>query len=762
MSHAATRVPLLLFLSILQVSLVRADGDDAFTPNFKPSLTIAPREGAIVIDGDLDDPGWRNAVVAGNFVETSPRDLVAPPVQTEVRVTFDEDNFYVAFIAADDPTLVRASLRDRDEIFQDDYVGIILDTFGDQSWAYELFCNPLGLQGDLRMMNDGNEDIGFDIIWRSEGKITDDGFQVEVAVPFSSLRFPDNEEQVWRINFWRDRKRAFRERSAWAAIARDDPCFLCQFGTLRGIRGKMSSKKIEALPSFVASQFGRRVDGDDPDSGFDFEDPKGDFGIGLRYSPGPSLSVEAAINPDFSQVESDAAQIDVNTQSALFFPERRPFFQRGSNLFSSWINVIYTRTINDPLLSGKLTARRGNTSVLYLSAWDEHSPYILPFEEFSYEDILAGESLSNILRARHGFAGGSHVGGMFTDRRMRDGGSNSVGGLDYRWRINQNFQVEMQGVVSRTVEPDDTSMTAGLVEFADEQGWSRRFDGGEYTLDFDGEDFWGHAVYASLERNGRVWSMDLDLNQFSPAFRAENGFLTFSNRREVNFWTGWDLRREGDVLENVFPMIMTGGVWNFEDRRKDSWLIGEVSLNLTRQTYIELHQMWSRESYRDVDFDGIRRSQLEVSSSFSDPVQFGGEVSYSRTIARFGDPPFLGKQLLLSAWGNLKPTQRFIIQPNYTWVRMKHPDDDSEVFRGYILRTRFKYQFTRQLFLRFVVQWNEFSENVDFEPLLSYRVNPFTVFYAGATSRLHDYPGGHDLRETERQYFLKAQYQFQR
>src|SRR5690606_37098291 len=222
-----------------------------FVPNEKPRLEVGRAAGAIKIDGELDDAGWIGAAKADNFAEHTPGDKVRPPVATEVLVTYDAESFYLAFICYDDPATVRVTMRDRDEIFSDDYVGIILDTYGDAAWAYELFVNPYGLQGDLKMLSDGEEELTFDIVFDSRGKLTAQGWQAEVAIPFSSLRFPHRQVQEWRATFWRNRSRSSRERSTWAAIDRNEPCFTCQFGYLTGIEGAAPGSRLEVLPSLV-------------------------------------------------------------------------------------------------------------------------------------------------------------------------------------------------------------------------------------------------------------------------------------------------------------------------------------------------------------------------------------------------------------------------------------------------------------------------------------------------------------------------------
>jgi hypothetical protein len=260
----------------------------------------------------LNEIGWSEAVRAANFAETRPGDQTKPPVETEALVAYDDANFYIAFIAHDNPKAIRSSLRDRDQIWADDNIGLILDTYGDAAWAYEIFVNPLGIQGDLRWTPQGEDDV-FNIIYHSRGKITSTGYQVEVAIPFSSLRFPDKPAQTWRVTFWRNHPRDSRRQYSWAALNRDDPCFPCQFGTLTGLENVKPGGTFELLPSVVGFQSGQLLDSENPNSGFENSKVDGQASLGLQYAFTPSLNAEATYNPDFSQVESDAAQIDVST-----------------------------------------------------------------------------------------------------------------------------------------------------------------------------------------------------------------------------------------------------------------------------------------------------------------------------------------------------------------------------------------------------------------------------------------------------------------
>jgi hypothetical protein len=728
------------------------DSGTGFQPNIKPSLEISRLKGVIQIDGELDDPGWEDAVMASNFTEISPGNQTKPPVKTVAWITYDDTYLYLGFLAYDDPSSVRASFQDRDDIFGDDFIGIFLDTYGDATWAYEIYSNPLGIQGDLRWSDSSGEDMSFDIIFESGGKITDLGYQVELAVPFSSLRFPNKPIQSWRATFLRIHPRDSRRQYSWATKDPNDACLLCQFGTLSGIEILNQGRDLELLATLVGFQSGALEDDSDPHSNFDNDNIDGDASFGIKYSLSSSITADAAINPDFSQVESDVGQIDVNTTFALFFPERRPFFQEGSDLFDTWINAVYTRSINDPLVAAKLTGRLGKSSIAYIGARDEESPIILPFEDES-EIISAGKSTSNILRYKQTFSGGNYLGGLLTDRRLDGDGSGSLLTSDGMIRFLKSYSLEMQAAASHTKEPDDTALTSDI-EVID-------FDRGNYTAAFDGESFWGHAFYASFERDARHWNFDIDYTETSPTFRADNGFVTRNDSRRIIPWTGVLFYPDSKIIEHIFPNINAGWIWNFDDVRKDEWVNTELNVQFKGQTSTSVSYLASRERFQDIVFPGIRRWESYVESNFSDFVSVGTWASQGRFIARNEDPPVLGRGTVLDLWGSIKPIKRLVIQPNYSYSELRHPDTDSTFFSGFILRTRANYQFTRELSLRFVVQYDDFDKAFDIEPLLTYKLNPFTIFYIGSTLAYMDYEETREPVQTSRQFFLKLQYLFQ-
>lgn len=740
-------------------------GVDAFQPNVKPRLELARRNGAIDIDGDLEDDGWRSAARAGNFAEFRPDNGQRPNKETEVFVTYDEASLYVAFRCEDDPSTIRASLRDRDQIWQDDYVGILLDTFRDNN-AYEIFLNPLGIQGDLKLMSGGNEDMGLDLVLTSRGKITDTGYQVELAIPFSSLRFPEAPVQTWGATFWRNRPRDSRENYSWASVDRGEPCFPCVFGELTGITNVRRSTSLSLLPGITSSQSSYRSDPGDPASPFRSDDAGVDVSLNARYALGSDLSASAAINPDFSQIESDAGQIDVNSTFALFNEERRPFFGEASELYQSPLSAIYTRQINDPSVAGRLTGRVGRVALAYIGAQDEHSPVMVPLEE---QTLLAGTALtsvSNIARARMALGRESSIGALLTDRRFAGDGANTVGGLDGRFRIHKNYRIEGQLLRSHTRERNDARLTSELGA----EGVS--FDGGRHTAAMDGESFDGTALSAQFVRDAEIWNASLWHEAFSPAFRADNGFITGNSTRAAGAYSSLTFRPNRKFLREIVVEGNVARTWNWDGLEKEGFFRPQVEFGLPRQSWAWVaRRFFGHERFEGRLFTGIERINVGFNSDWNRWLSFNADIVAGDFVARGLSTPVLGSGKTLNARVTLRPLPQLLIEPRISYADLYHPErnaagDREEIFAGYILRGRLQYQFTRELFLRTIVEYNDFAGAMQVDPLLSYKLNPYTVAFLGSSHSFLDYdtevaPDQQGLSQSARTFFLKFQYLFQ-
>ncbi|MEJ2722518.1 MAG: DUF5916 domain-containing protein [bacterium] len=667
-------------------------------PVYLPELEIFRAAGPIDVDGDISDPG----------------------------VAFDDRNLYVAWVCYDDPADVRASFCERDEIFSDDYVILCLDTYGESSHAYEIAANPYGIPGDLLFSSANGEDITYDLIFESAGQINHDHWVVEMAIPFASLRFPKSPDQVWRVDFWRNRPRESRYQYSWAAYDRDEDCWPCQWGTVKGVSAVSSGSGLELLPSVVGHHSGTL----DENGHFASDEIDGDVGLGIAYDFSSELRAEAAINPDFSQVESDVAQIDVNTTFALFYPERRPFFQEGSDLFDTYFEAVYTRSINDPLGAGKMTWRNGSNSFAFLSARDEHSVIILPFEESS-RFIENGKSTSNILRARHEFGNQSHIGVVGTDRRFASGGSGSLLGVDGRVRFTSVDALSFQLLGTHTEE-------VFAPELGDSAFNATTFDDGRYTAGLDGESFYGYGAYASLSRNARSYWLGVDYRERSPTFRADNGFEPSNSIRHGGGWVGGIVRFDNSKLfENINGDVNVAQKYNFDHVKKDEWVNVSVQLQLrAAQTSIHSSYMASNELFGGIQFDGIWQSHVCASMQPRGALRYGGYYNYGHRIARY--QLVMGKETGYGLWADMKPIDR--------------------------LRSKLSVQVSRALSARVVLQYNDRYNSWDVDPLISYRINPFSIFYIGSTNDFRNLNHADDGREgwtlTGRQYFMKLQWLF--
>ncbi len=729
-------LPLLLSLPPCQV-LAKAPVDSL------RHLEIRRATAAIVVDGVLDDPGWQGAARTGGFVEIQPGDSTPPPVETEVLVTYDDTYLYVGFRCFDDPDAVRATHAERDRIFADDLVGIMLDPFDGQQWAYEIFVNPCGVPGDILWNAGAGEDTGFDMIFDSAARVTADGWTAELAIPFASLRFPEGDEQTWRVDFFRIRPREVRTQMSWVPVDRDDACWPCQWGYLHGLSGLRRQAGLELLPVFVARESGRRLD----DGSFHDGEILGDVSLGAKVTLSSSATAEATWNPDFSQVESDAAQIDVNTTFALWYPERRPFFQEGSDLWRSYFNVVHTRSVNDPRFAGKLTARRGDDSAALLVARDRHTPLLVPLEERS-RLVAAGESDVLVGRLRHALGDGSYVGVVGTGRWLDGDGSGVTAGVDGCWRLSDTDQLAWQLLGSRTEEPR-------LEETGDDL-----FDRGRHTVALDGETFSGHALFAALEHEGRHLYLKADYRQLGPTFRADVGFEPSNDRREGHLFVGWTERHDAGPVTRWRPLVMLGKQWNIDGTAKDEWIWSGLSASFSwAQADVQLSHMRSDELFGGVHFRGIFATNLEGSCKPSDAVSLGFWLSAGHRIAR--RDLVMGRERSLALWSSVKPWSRLVVETTFNGVRSDDLATGERLFDGYVARSRWSLQLSRELSVRLVVQYDDFAREWQVDPLVTYRLNPFSIFYVGATHRFQDYDDTAPLpgwRLGERQYFLKLQY----
>ncbi len=488
-----------------------------------PSLADAD----IRVDGRLDEASWQQAAVLGSFTQYDPVEGAPASQKTEVLVLVDRGAIYFGVRAFDDdPNGIRATLAERDEFDRsDDYIRFVLDTFDDQRRAYVFSVNPLGVQHD-GIWNEGSGgrhmgppiDDNPDFLWESSGELAEWGYQLEVRIPLKSLRFPERVNQSWGLQVIRKISRNGYEES-WAPISNNVANQLTQAGKLTDLRELDAGLFMEINPVLT----GKRVGTVDDETGlFTQDSPEGDFGLNMTYGLTSNLTLDATYNPDFSQVEADAGQISVNERFGLFFPEKRPFFLEGTEIFNLPKQLIYTRSIANPVGGAKMTGKVGAWQVGYLGAVDR-----------SFDEGV-DNTVANIVRARRDLGAASTVGMVYTDRTRHADDYNRVVGADARLVLAQRYTLTFLGSTSFSAEPDSAATVGTL--------WSGR-----------------------VERAGRAFGFSAEIEDSDSDFDARSGFFrrTGDTQLQSNVRYNW-YGPSGGLVERVGPSLEMHGYWDHD------------------------------------------------------------------------------------------------------------------------------------------------------------------------------------------------------
>jgi len=418
-------------------------------------LHVSRATGPIEVDGNLGDPGWNGATRVDTFYETNPGDNVEPKVKTVTWLTYDDRFFYAAFDFSDpDPRGIRAPVADRDEVSSStDYGGVILDTRNDGKTAFMFLANPRGIQYDAISSDTSGEDSSPDFYWDSAARITATGWTLEIRIPFSSLRYNSADVQTWGILIYRNRPRDFRYQMFNSKLPRGSNCFICHSQKMTGLTGLPGGNHIVLAPYGTAGRQSFPVG--NVGSPLENEPVHWEAGLDAKWTPNANTAIDATINPDFSQVESDVAQITANERFALFVPEKRPFFLEGLDLFSTPLQAVYTRTITSPRWGLRATGEIGGDTLYTVLVTEDRGggSVILPGPEFS--DLAPQDFSSRVLvgRGRRDF-GNSFASFLVTDREIEGGGHNRVLGPDFQWRPTGADSVSGQLLFSDSKTPD--------------------------------------------------------------------------------------------------------------------------------------------------------------------------------------------------------------------------------------------------------------------------------------------------------------------
>lgn len=778
-----------------------------------PLFAVAP-----VIDGKLDDEAWKSAVAFKDFYQWRPSDSSPASARTEVFAGYDNRFLYFAFHAFDDPAKVRASVAKRDAIFDDDVVGVILDTFNDKRRAYELLFNPLGIQMDGFITEGANDDFSVDFVMESKGMVTSDGYIVEVAIPFKSLRYEAGKGKLWGIHILRIVKHANGETDSWMPISQDESGFLSQAGHITGLEGISTERTLELIPSLTLSETGKRKApitlAQMSDGGRFVNEPiKFDLGLTGKYSITPTVTLDFAVNPDFAQVESDQLVVTANQRFPIFFEEKRPFFLEGIDIFRTQILAVHTRAIIDPDMAVKLTGKLGRNTFGLLLASDNGPGNFNEDERLTANPRFIDENASvGVLRLKRDIGkADSFIGFLATHHKFVDR-YNELGGFDGRFRIDKQKTFSWQALASHSRR---------LFFYPDEGRFlDRKQNGFIYALDYN--------------QDGRHFGQQISAVGRTRFYRSEVGF----NRRVNTNAFNWFLRYNSEpkpkaklISWRVYTNLSSNFDW--QGRHQNANDEAQLQLRLPRETFIGIGTDVGYERVFESEFGPTRKAQpnclINNNCTFAGnddersapsrgiyayaesvlnkkfrfntfanrrwghlDYDFGAEPKFPRVsiaavaardaaaqgfcnqsplpaVCNAPLDPGPGSFLHFEAGGTYQPTDELRFTLNFTKERLRRNDTKLLAFDQNIVSIRGTYQFTRFIFARARLDYDSIASNVKGQFLFGWTPNPGTAFYAGYNDDLNRSgfnpfsgqlePG---FRRNGRTIFIKMSYLFRK
>ena len=650
---------------------------------------------------------------------------------------FDREFLYIAFRAFDsDAKAIRAPVSKRDSIEQDDFVSVWLDTFDDRRRTYAFRFNPLGIQED-GIFTEGNlGDLTWDGILESKGVLLPDGYVVEAAIPFKTLRFQINNEKTWGLHLFRKIARK-NERTSWALISPDKESLLIQMGSLQGLDGIFAGRTLDVIPYVTLSNNGEREEDSTVPSGARLNIVnKLDVGFTATYTLTPNLTLSATVNPDFSQIENDVPQVSVNQRFPLFFPERRPFFQEGAEVFRSFYSaaprIIDTRQIVDPDWGIKLTGKIGKNTIGFLSASDNAPGLrVLPTDE------NFGKNASfNIFRYSRDIFDQSNVGFSLTDRRFA-GSSNTVGTFDGRIRFGEGKQL-----------------------FAYQVSYSK-------TEDLDGTNRAGSQMYFVYNYEDRKWDFGTSQSGAGRNFRAQTGFIRRTGFLRSYGYVGRTFRpQEKSWWVKARPFVVALAFRNNDGNFDESFFDPGVDLEFARGISVYTYFSTRRDNFLGKGYTTRAFVNIFTINAFkrfavSGEIETGTGVNFDPARAEIGS--LLNGNLTLT----LRPFSK--LNSEFLWLKssLKSRNDGGEnLFAQDIYRNRTVYQFNRFNAVRSIVDYDTLERRIGLSLLYAYTPKPNTALFIGYGDALYN---GFDplsgtrqsgLFRQSRSLFAKVSYNF--
>jgi hypothetical protein len=737
----------------------------------------------IELDGEFNESVWQQATEVMLQYETSPSENSAAPVATSVKVYASNTSLYFAFTARDpNPDSIRVNLRDRDKSWGDDMVGIKLDTFNNARLAYQFFINPYGVQSDsIENELTGQESDAWDGIWYSKGKLTKNGFQVEVQLPLRLFNFDDsNPIQTWGIELIRFYPRNENHRLSTHKIDRNVSCQLCQLGTASGLAGATQGKDLQLTPSIVANQSQQR----DVIQGQPWSDDNNvDVGLDLRWGMTPTTLLNATVNPDFSQVEADAGQLDVNNTFALFFPEKRAFFLDNKDYFDTQLDLLHTRNISSPDYGLKLTSKTDDHTFAILATNDTQTQFLVPGNLSS--DIAVIDEQSHNVATRYRFDPSKQfsVGGLVT-LKQADEYHNYLASADIKYQPTKQDTFTAQYAHSQTAYPDDL-----FTDFCHDDDCLQQPDNcelgncdiNERVLRTRKEGNFSDSMYAlSYQHERRNWYATSHYESIGSDFRADLGFIDKVDVTEFVAGGGY-IWYPGD---HFFNKITLGGDWDITHNQNNERLEQETEMFIEfdggLQSFIatgivQQERVGRRHDPSTITINGnttvfdqtlgwfythftpIGSLKLELDVNYGDDIDFANDRPATITMLNPGIEWKLTESLVLD------------ISHRYQTLDI----DDGRLFTANLSDVRLNWQLTLNSFIRLSSVYtrierdpalylyqnpNTLYQDLGNELLYGYKLNPQSVFYLGYSDAFVTDNDIDPLTQDEKTYFMKLSY----
>ena len=718
------------------------------------TLTVKKLLNEVHVDGIYQPGEWDDALKMRLDYETEPGNNTPATSETYFYLKYDADNIYFAFEALDDdPEQIRAFISDWDNVGSSDRVGIYLDPFNTNASAYDFTISASGVQMDgIIFGGGGGYDGSWDAIWNAEAEVNDEGYFVEAKLPLKSIRYPSSKEaQTWSISAWRKIPRSVVVETRTNPLLPEINCSLCQFNRVTGFEGLSENRNIEILPTYVGNKTDERVNIEDDN--LDAGRINTSFGVDARIGITNNVVLNTTINPDFSQVEADAAQLNINNRFALRFREQRPFFQEGVEIFSTPEEVVFTRTIADPVFGTKLTGKFGKSEAAMLIAQDEINNLIFPSNDGSSNTTI-NEKVTTLLWRYKYTANQALSGGFTTTSRFSAEYSNIVNSLDAYYRPVDPLSVEIQYINSLTQYAPD-------VASANDQRSNR---------------FSGNALYGEAEYDTREWRGNFRYIYRDENLRTDAGFIPQVDIKGFNYSLQKKIWSDGIPWFTRFLITAGGNTYqNLAGDLSSSQLYGSLSYLGPLQTSISVQYYPFRKTrylnnLYELDFRFYSAVSMRPSSALQYSFSFDArdEVDYSnqRTGSQFQYTPAL----------SLQAGPRLEIGLKYSLTIFDVNQEN--LFKANIFESSTRYNFTQRFFIRSIVQYrftrrnpvmylsvvNPTQRSLFMQWLLSYKFNQRSVIFLGYSDNYLGYKDEFlnrvDLTQTDRTIFFKVGYQW--